>query len=238
MQAALNKLGYPCYNGFTLISNPRDAEMWVEALDAKFFNKGTPFTRRDWDQLLGDASSVGDVPVIAFSDDLIDAYPDAKVILVKRDVEKWYRSFDDAIIKNCFSPVVRALTRLDPYLMSRLGAVGIRWMEGWFAGGVHSREEMREKARLFYHQHYEMVEKKVAPERLLKLRLADGWGPLCEFLGEPVPKESFPRVNESDALQELMAMIIRRALLNTIFSRSRYFVPIALLSFAVYLRMR
>jgi hypothetical protein len=27
--------------------NPRDAEMWVEAMEAKFEGKGNPFTRAD-----------------------------------------------------------------------------------------------------------------------------------------------------------------------------------------------
>ena len=35
----------------------------------------------------------------------------------------------------------------------------------------------------------------VAPERLLVFDVADGWAPLCGFLGLPVPDEPFPRTN-------------------------------------------
>lgn len=30
--------------------------------------------------------------------------------------------------------------------------------------------------------------------------MADGWGPLCEYLECPVPKQKFPRLNDSAAL--------------------------------------
>ena len=32
-------------------------------------------------------------------------------------------------------------------------------------------------------------------ERLLIFNFSDGWGPLCEFLGKPVPDEPFPHVD-------------------------------------------
>jgi hypothetical protein len=31
--------------------------------------------------------------------------------------------------------------------------------------------------------------------------LAEGWAPLCKFLGKPIPNEPFPRVNEADAVE-------------------------------------
>lgn len=42
-----------------------------------------------------------------------------------------------------------------------------------------------------------MIRGLVPKERLLEWTVEDGWGPLCEFLGKPVPKEDepFPHVN-------------------------------------------
>jgi hypothetical protein len=37
-------------------------------------------------------------------------------------------------------------------------------------------------------------------ERLLVFSPKQGWGPLCEFLGVPVPESPFPRVNSRDEL--------------------------------------
>ena len=51
---ALFELGYfDVYHGASPYNeNPRDAEMWVEALKGKY-EGGKPFERKDWDQLLG-----------------------------------------------------------------------------------------------------------------------------------------------------------------------------------------
>jgi Sulfotransferase domain len=38
----------------SIISNPPDATMWKRAFDAKYHGKGKPFTREEWDQLLGE----------------------------------------------------------------------------------------------------------------------------------------------------------------------------------------
>ena len=46
-----------------------------------------------------------------------------------------------------------------------------------------------------------MVRKLVPKERLLEYRIEDGWGPLCEFLGEDVSLlegEEFPKGNSAE----------------------------------------
>ena len=83
--------------------------MWIEAIEAKFEGKGKPFEREDWDQLLGhcmvsptipqsrthnvaristetkEPKAVTDTPCTVFYQELLAAYPDAKVILGVRD---------------------------------------------------------------------------------------------------------------------------------------------------------
>ncbi len=55
LRVALEQLGYDStYHGYAAVfENPRDCEMWLEALDAKFNGKGMPFGRYEFDQLLG-----------------------------------------------------------------------------------------------------------------------------------------------------------------------------------------
>lgn len=50
----------------------------------------------------------------------------------------------------------------------------------------------------------------VPKEKLLEMRLGDGWQPLCEFLGVPVPDQPFPRANDSAALQQTAQSILLR----------------------------
>lgn len=72
------------------IENPPDCLMWMDALTAKYDGTGTPFGREQWDQLLGDCQAVCDWPACAFAKELVEAYPDAKVILTTRDLDSWH----------------------------------------------------------------------------------------------------------------------------------------------------
>jgi hypothetical protein len=79
-------------------------------LIANTFGSGTPFGRAEWDQLPHSFGAVSsDTPAIAFAEELIEAYPEAKVVLVERDIDSWYDSYMTAVIKNMVSvhsPVV------------------------------------------------------------------------------------------------------------------------------------
>lgn len=43
----------------------------------------------------------------------------------------------------------------------------------------------------------------VPPDQLLVFSVAEGWDPLCAFLGVPVPSVPFPRMNETEAMKAL-----------------------------------
>lgn len=44
--------------------------------------------------------------------------------------------------------------------------------------------------------HNEAVKNAIPANQLLVYEVKDGWGPLCEFLGKPVPSDPFPRTND------------------------------------------
>ena len=173
---------------------------------------------------------MADLPAIAFPEDLLQCYPDAKVVLVDRDIEKWYQSFNDGIIMNVWSPFVRLVVRLDSRFVGKLGGTAARWTEGWFK--AHSKQEMQEKARDKYKEHYAFVERVTPSKQLFKFKLEDGWGPLCKFLDKPIPDVGFPRVNESAALSEKIGLIVRRGLKNALESSLKVLLPIAFTAIA------
>ncbi|KAK5013158.1 hypothetical protein BJ546DRAFT_1064380 [Cryomyces antarcticus] len=211
MQTALNILGYPCYHSVAFFSKIRDCDMWNEAQDAKFFGKGQRFTRADWDQLLGDYKAVSaDPPAVAFAEDLIEAYPEAKVILVERELESWFKSFDKAVIEPTWSFRMNFVADLDPFIVGPTRYCHRKWTTDWMR--AKDAKEMREHARDVYREHYALVRRVTPKERLLEYRLGDGWEPLCKFLGKPVPNVPFPRVNDEEALREMLAIIARRGL--------------------------
>lgn len=55
MQTALQRLGYKCYH-MVEAGNTRSFRYWLEALEAKYENKGKPYRRSEFDKLLGQYS--------------------------------------------------------------------------------------------------------------------------------------------------------------------------------------
>jgi len=230
-------LGYNCYHSSVFFSNIRDCDMWNAAMDAKYLGQGTRFTRTDWDQLLGSYSAVSaDPPAVAFAEDLVAAYPEAKVILVEREIESWYRSFDTNVIAAQWSLMISFVSELDPWFLRPVRRCHRRWATGWM--NSHCQAEMQEKARRAYRDHYALVRRVTPKDRLLDYQLADGWGPLCDFLGKPVPDVLFPRVNDSEALQELLAIIIKRGLYYAFKRAGRFALPPAVLGLGIWLYYR
>lgn len=125
----------------------------------------------------------------------MEAYPEAKVILVERDVETWFSSMDQAIWSTTWGWRAFLIMDVIGRLKGLQGGLTIRKiMLGFYE--ARNISEIRRKARERYHRHYAEV-RTAAPEgRLLDYRLEDGWGPLCEFLGKPVPEVPFPHVNK------------------------------------------
>lgn len=50
-------------------------------------------------------------------------------------------------------------------------------------------------ARRCYREHAQAAAAELG-DRLLRFHVAEGWGPLCQFLGEPVPDGPFPHLNQ------------------------------------------
>ena len=74
-----------------------------------------------------------DPPAIAFAEELVDVYPEAKVVLVERDIDSWYSSFNAAVI-NTMEPASKFSGRfrsLDPWGSPGLSfSMGQRMVEG------------------------------------------------------------------------------------------------------------
>ena len=165
---------------------------WPEAPGAR---KQVPrFTRNDWDKLFGEYDAITDVGSF-FADQLIQAYPDAKVVIVQRDFDQWWSSFKGGIVDGLFHPVGQVL--FAPFL-ALTGLRGSKAMQKMILGTFHARNaaEIEAHARETYDAYYERIRTLVPSERRLEFQLGDGWGPLCDFLGKDVPDVPFPRVND------------------------------------------
>ncbi|KAJ6514059.1 NAD dependent epimerase [Mycena vulgaris] len=98
MVAALEMLGYAdVHHMHSVFANPPEADMWTQAINARFFGRGKPCGREEWGQLLGHCQAVTDAPSVLFAEDLVAAYTDSQVILTNRDQDRWWVSFDRSI---------------------------------------------------------------------------------------------------------------------------------------------
>ena len=69
--------------------------------------------------------------------------------------------------------------------------------------GGFANKELTLKA---FSKHTENMKAVIPPERLLVFDVKQGWGPLCQFLGVPVPDGvAFPRVNDATNFHRNMA---------------------------------
>ena len=91
LRIALKELGYSPYHGWCLMENPPDCVLWKEALTAKYEGQGKRYGRKEFDAIFYDSDTCLDIPSSLFVEELIAAYPDAKVLVTTRDLDSWYR---------------------------------------------------------------------------------------------------------------------------------------------------
>ena len=48
-----------------------------------------------------------------------------------------------------------------------------------------------------YKKYVDGVIASISSDRLLCFNVGDGWEPLCNFLGKPIPDDEFPRTNSA-----------------------------------------
>lgn len=71
----------------------------------------------------------------------------------------------------------------------------------FYGGDMHDRAFMTD----FFRKHTERVIASVPPERLLVFDVAEGWDPLCAFLGVDTPVTPYPRENSTEQFQSRIA---------------------------------
>jgi len=184
LKAALEELGFAkCYHMVEVLARMDDARTWDAAA------RGEPV---DWDRLFSGYRATVDLPGCVFYRELLEKYPEAKVILTVRDPERWYDSARQTIYfaRNAFprwAAVLKPRMRVFQRMIDRL------W-DGMFRG----RFEDRAFAIDAFNRHNEQVRRDVPADRLLVYEISQGWGPLCAFLGVPVPEgKPFPHLNDA-----------------------------------------
>lgn len=195
LKLALEQLGFgPCYHMAEWVEHPEHGHHWQAA--AAGADPG-------WETLFADYRSAVDIPASLYWKALYDHNPGSKVILTVRPSADWHASLMRTIY-----PASRGLLALleggaDHPLRSSLER--LRWVDrvvwqGLFGG----RAPDVGHATAIFEAHNQTVRDTVPPDDLLEFPVGAGWGPLCRFLGCPVPDGPFPRSNSSSDFRQKM----------------------------------
>jgi Sulfotransferase domain len=210
LKVALETLGFgPCYHMTEVFANPEHVELWEAAA------RGEPV---DWEELFRGYRATVDWPGAAFYEELMERYPDAKVILTVRDPERWYESARSTIFNIqgvTSSPIFTLTARFVPRMrrMRRAARMaGDLTRQSVFGGKLEDRRRALEA----FVQWNENVTERVPAEKLLVYEVKEGWVPLCDFLGVEAPvDEPFPHLNDADSFRKMIRrrMVVAVAIL-------------------------
>ncbi len=188
MQAALEILGYRCYHMKEVTEHAGHLQAWHDLVADR--------AAMDWHALFADFEATVDFPACIYYRELLEAFPEAKVVLNVRDADRWFDSFltlqqtTDQFRVFRFIPRARRFLDFVDTLLPK----------------VFTDPRDRSRCIEVFERHNREVQEHVPADRLLVFRVQDGWEPLCRFLGRDVPTGvAFPHLNEGKATLETLA---------------------------------
>ena len=204
LKAALETLGFgSAYHLTESFTRPEHVRFWEAARRGE---------RVDWAGFLSGYEITVDWPACAFYAELMEAFPEAPVILTVRDPERWHRSTRSTIygihrISSGSSPVRLALALAGLFAPGVTGVARLADAIVW-NGTFEGRFEDKPHAIETFRRHNEEVKRRVPPERLLVYDVREGWEPLCDFLGVEIPDEPFPHLNDTREMRRRLLGLV------------------------------
>ena len=181
LQSALEELlGGKCYHMKDVMVYPDHLRAWHDFAVGKT-------SEMDWERLLAGYAAAVDFPVCVYYEELMEIFPEAKVILTVRDGQSWWKSFNrlmsivDKVRFLCFLlPKLRKISQFTDKII----------IQNVFGGRLE-----QEHCIGIFERHNEAVRARVPKDRLLEYDVKQGWEPLCGFLEAPIPDKPFPHLN-------------------------------------------
>lgn len=200
LMKALEILGYdPCYHMEKVIQDGA-GDIWAKIYQGKPYNFVSIFGPKKY-------RATTDFPSCIYWKEQLDQYPDAKVILTIRDPEKWHKS--------CMNTIFNAMPG-NPH-----SAFGLKVCNFFGLGPIGSlareivtqvfkyRTADKEFCIKIFNEYNQTVMRECPKDKLLVFQVEQGWKPLCQFLGCPVPDVPFPHVNDTEQFQQHLVGINR-----------------------------
>lgn len=178
LKLALERLrGGPCYHLREVFQNEGHATLWHRAV-----REGTT----DWEQIFDGFEAAVDWPVSAFWPELADRYPDAIIVHSEREPLSWWQSADATIF-----PTIRGDAPISPEMAEHWLPMVQDLVAARFDGDIRDGDA----AMAAFERHNARVRATAPADRLVLWRQGDGWAPLCDALGLPIPDDPYPHAN-------------------------------------------
>ncbi len=197
-QAALIELGFPCYHMKTVMQDGfggKHLRFWKQVAESPAGQQ------QDWETVFTDYRAAVDFPASCVWQELMLAYPDAKVLLTVHPggAGAWFDSAWETIYFMQRYWQFRLLKVLPPVQRFSTMVEKLVWQRTL-------EDSMPDKTRVMavYESHLQSVQNAVPADKLLVFNVKDGWAPLCEFLDVPVPDTPFPNINERQDFKRMI----------------------------------
>jgi hypothetical protein len=194
-KVALEMLGLkPCYHMVDVFADLSQADRWRAAFDGQISAA----------EILEGHPAMVDWPGSYYYKELMEAFPDAKVLLSTRSPESWAKSMRDTIWPCLYGDSLmrhmsEARRRVDRGWDVNMGMLDEMWTRSGLLNGEETTDEWMIDA---FRRHHEEVVATVPAEKLLVWSPKDGWEPLCAHLEVPVPDFPVPHINDTKEFGE------------------------------------
>ncbi len=184
LKAALEQLGYvKTHHMLEVLSSSNQTKLWNAIGNGEAPN---------WDFVFDGFEACVDFPASPYYKELMAHFPDAKIILTVRDVDKWYKSTSRTIYR--LSTIIPKWARV---LIPKVGNMHNLAQRNVWQKVFNGRFDDEDYAKTIFQNHIQEVKAIVPSEKLLVFEVSQGWEPLCAFLELPVPDGPFPHLNDS-----------------------------------------
>ncbi|CAH8607905.1 unnamed protein product [Schistosoma guineensis] len=192
--------GTTCLHYTDLIYQSNDIiEKWLELHLCQYQTKlnGFHYNKQELLKLLlKNYKSVSGIPITSFLNDLIQMYPNVKVILTVRNAELWHAACRTNLIpyQSNESKLQKIFYKFSLFTwLIKLNQLKLLSLQNTLGNTINLKND-NELIHAYsrWNDHVQLI---VPKDRLLIYNIKQGWLPLCEFLNKPIPCCTFPGRN-------------------------------------------
>lgn len=188
----------PSYHMQNILLNKQDAKKWHDLI----FNDKKNY---DWENIYKGYGACLDFPSCNYYKELMEFYPDAKVILNLRDDKSWVKSWNvlnNKILKSFTFRFIAKLPNTSFKLQKDIHNEMILGPRGAFKNAKTDEDKMKR-----FNEWNQSVIDNVPKDRLLIYKASEGWEPICRFLNVDVPDIPFPYKNKTKNMGRMSIFI-------------------------------